>query len=187
MFVLLRQYLCAFLYLIINVSLAHASAEGGVLSRILEMRIKAGDSGYVFVFNANDKGDLIKITSHWNNQSKVYKVDALGEIDGVYLRGVKIYTPTEFSLGVQNKVIIFVPYAPKIVSISNDNIETVNVIRYIFSDGQLVRWEKAIRSNTKPKRWDLQTWEKGDIVRDVGFDESERNPYEVFAFGYETP
>jgi hypothetical protein len=59
----------------------------------------------------------------------------------------------------------------------SDKIRVSNVIRFLFADGELVRWEMAVSSGEKSNAWTLTCKDKGEAVEEAGKEAGLVNPY----------
>lgn len=146
---------------------ACASGEGGIAARIESVVIDASEAGYRFSVKMDKDDTLELIDVEWAGKKFSFNKKDFGQIGHVFIRGIKMVAPTEFSTGKQDSVIVVLPYNKERME-SADGKSThyqIDVVRLHFHKGELTIWEKAEAIEGKPGKWKLTN--KGEITSHV--------------------
>ncbi len=168
-----------------------ASGEGGVISEIEQIVIKADAAGYKFTLLTDDTNSLKAIKVDWGGTIFEFGKDTFGQLVSPDFREYHIYAPTPNSTGEQNYVILILPYNRDSVGDGDESYNQWDVVRLHFNKGNLFMWQKAEAVEGRPGEWRLTS--KGEIISEVidgvdrvnengvydnGFTTSTKNPYD---------
>lgn len=168
--------------LCLSAGFAQASAEGAIQIMVSHIEIRAGESGYLFKFDLNKKGDLIKMEAIWLNNGltirKTLTEKDFGKVDAAKIKNVKVYAPQTVASGVQNEVIVALPYSCDFYDIEGAIVERENIVRLRFLKGELIEWTKAIIDTKNKNLWLMTGWDSKTGQMMENRIKSKKNPYE---------
>lgn len=166
----------------------HASVEMSVGNNYRKVEIQAGDTGYIFNLESNEKGELSEIKVKWKEAENTYAAKDFGKINSPYMQGIDItavFPDGRAADKPQTTVMLYIPYHRATVELGDDEYEVIDIIIITFSSGKLVTWTKAENDPNKPTNWKITSSEENVITESV--EVSKNNPYSRFVIGKESP
>lgn len=154
---------------------AAGSGEGGVMTQIKQIVIKADAAGYKFTLSTDDTNSLGAIKVEWGGKVFEFGKEAFGRMNRPDFREFHVKAPTPNSMGKQDHLIIILPYNRDTVGKGDKAYTQWDVVRLHVNKGNLFMWEKAEAAEGKPGEWTLTS--KGDVISDVvdGVDRVDKN------------
>jgi hypothetical protein len=171
-------------------TVTEGSAEHSVASMLRSVTIQTGaglsnkGGKYSFKIDLDGEGALVQIEATYKGGTKqvpkseippINKAD-LGQVQVTSWRHVVSYDDP------LDSVIVVIPFQQEFrkdpeSDADSDKIRVSNVIRFLFADGELVRWEMAVSSGEKSNAWTLTCKDKGEAVEEAGKEAGLVNPY----------
>lgn len=194
-----KLLLCAITLQLAVSLMASGSGEGVVGMYFEETTLNTADAGYRFRISTDKEGDLTRIGVEWEGHTFDFSTKHFGEVKRAYVRGVVVKSPTVYSTGRQERVIIVLPYNRGTVEAGGEEREQWDVIRLYFHKGKLERWDRAEAIQGQPGKWKLSNWGEmeGDFITEGGevkgpvFDQGEHtgkeNPFSAFTIVKDNP
>ncbi len=176
------------------------SSEGDISAIFEQATLNAAEAGYRFEFSTDDKGGLVGIGVQWGGKTSIFKREHFGNIEGAYLRGVRLSAPTAIAGGKQDTVIVVLPFNIHVVdSGKDDSKKQWDVIRLHFHKGKFWQWDRSEAIKGQSGNWKLTSWgemegdeitEDGQVkgkILDQGEHKSDENPYSRIRITDESP
>lgn len=161
---------------------AKGSAEGGVPDTMTSATISTTRAGYQFTIEMNDKGGLAVLIVVYKGKSFAIPQSELPALKEVDLRQAHVNGWAEVSWGPLDGVILIIPFEQEHRDDpqgkeKTDQVRVSNVVRLLFHEEKLLKWEMAVSLGEKSNAWRLSFREKGQPVTDNGKETGLTNPY----------
>ncbi len=163
---------------------ARCSAEGDVFhaARAITISTTGGAYSYQFAIELDKDLRLAALTASYKDTKKPVPKEELPVLKDVDLRQAYVLSPND-GPPTPASIILIVPFEqeyrkdPGSKTPDDDRASVCNVIRLIFHEGKLLRWEKAVSLGEESNSWSFSSKDKGEPEEDGGKEIALANPY----------